>query len=225
MPNPVKIVAILAARPGKTNELKALVLGMVAASRAEPGNLRWDVWQDQAETGRFVLDELYMDNAAVACASRNAAFQGLSRADQRPRRTNGAGARSRRSRKGVLTWRHPPLIGLFISLFQPRASRRDVLIGAAENLEANQAIVARVRELAAEKGASPGQLALAWLLAQQPWIVPIPGTRRLSRLEENAGATTVGLSADERAELDRLVDSVGVAGNRYNDAGMAMVAR
>ena len=96
---------------------------------------------------------------------------------------------------------------------------------AAENLEANQAIVARVRELAAEKGASPGQLALAWLLAQQPWIVPIPGTRRLSRLEENAGATTVGLSADERAELDRLVDSVGVAGNRYNDAGMAMVAR
>lgn len=66
MPNPVKVVAILAARPGKTDELKALVLGMVAASRAEPGNLRWDVWQDQAETGRFVLDELYKDSAAVA---------------------------------------------------------------------------------------------------------------------------------------------------------------
>jgi quinol monooxygenase YgiN len=66
MPNPVKIMAILAARPGKTDELKALVLGMVAPSRAEPGNLRWDVWQDQADTGRFVLDELYKDNAAVA---------------------------------------------------------------------------------------------------------------------------------------------------------------
>jgi quinol monooxygenase YgiN len=66
MPNPVKIVAILAARPGKTDELKALVSGMVAPSRAEPGNLRWDVWQDQAQAGRFVLDELYTDNAAVA---------------------------------------------------------------------------------------------------------------------------------------------------------------
>ncbi|PKA40055.1 antibiotic biosynthesis monooxygenase [Rhizobium sullae] len=66
MPNPVKIVAILAARPGKTNELKALLLGMVAASRAEPGNLRWDVWQDQTDPDRFVLDEFYTDEAAVA---------------------------------------------------------------------------------------------------------------------------------------------------------------
>ena len=75
------------------------------------------------------------------------------------------------------------------------------------------------------KGATPGQVALAWLLAQQPWIVPIPGTRRLSRVEENAGATTVALSADERAELDHLADEVGVAGNRYNDAMMGMVGR
>jgi len=66
MPNPVKIVALLVAHPGKASELKALVLGMAAACRAEPGNLRWDVWQDQAETGRFVLDELYRDNAAVS---------------------------------------------------------------------------------------------------------------------------------------------------------------
>ncbi len=65
MPNRVKIMAILAARPGKTDELKTLVLGMAAASRAEPGNLRWDIWQDQAETGRFVLDELYTDDAAA----------------------------------------------------------------------------------------------------------------------------------------------------------------
>lgn len=75
MPGPVKIVAILAARPGKTNELKALVLGMVAASRAEPGNLRWDVWQDQAEPGRFVLDELYKDEAAVAAHRETAHFR------------------------------------------------------------------------------------------------------------------------------------------------------
>jgi aryl-alcohol dehydrogenase-like predicted oxidoreductase len=95
----------------------------------------------------------------------------------------------------------------------------------AENLAANEALVERVRALAAAKGASPGQVALAWLLAQQPWIVPIPGTRRLTRVQENAESTTVALSADERAELDRLADEVGVAGNRYNPAGMAMVGR
>lgn len=95
----------------------------------------------------------------------------------------------------------------------------------AENRDANEALVARVRALAGARGATPGQVALAWLLAQQPWIVPIPGTRRLSRVQENADATTVALSADERAELDALAATVGVAGNRYDDAGMAMVGR
>jgi quinol monooxygenase YgiN len=66
MANPVKIVAILVARPGKTDALKALIDGMIGPSRAEPGNLRWDVWQDQADPARFVLDELYTDNAAIA---------------------------------------------------------------------------------------------------------------------------------------------------------------
>ncbi|WNV12066.1 putative quinol monooxygenase [Tardiphaga sp. 709] len=66
MPTSVKIAAILVARPGKADELKALLHGMVAPSRAEAGNLRWDIWQDQADPNRFVLDELYKDNAAVA---------------------------------------------------------------------------------------------------------------------------------------------------------------
>lgn len=70
---------------------------------------------------------------------------------------------------------------------------------------------------------TPGQVALAWLLAQRPWIVPIPGTRRLERVAENASATAVGLSADERAELDALLVRIPVAGNRYNEAGMKMV--
>lgn len=61
-----KIVAILAARPGKAEDLKALLLGMAPSCRAEPGNLRWDVWQDRAEPGRYVLDELYVDADAVA---------------------------------------------------------------------------------------------------------------------------------------------------------------
>ncbi|MFC5357221.1 putative quinol monooxygenase [Azospirillum himalayense] len=65
MASPVKITAILTARAGKAAELAALLDRMVPHCRAEPGNLRWDVWQDQAEDGRFVLDELYRDDAAV----------------------------------------------------------------------------------------------------------------------------------------------------------------
>ena len=93
----------------------------------------------------------------------------------------------------------------------------------AENLAANEAVVEHVRSLATAKGVSPGQIALAWLLAQQPWIVPIPGTRRIERVEENAAATTVALSADDVADLNALTDRIPVAGNRYNDAGMSMV--
>jgi aryl-alcohol dehydrogenase-like predicted oxidoreductase len=103
--------------------------------------------------------------------------------------------------------------------------RRRVPRFEAENLAANQALIEWVRQLATAKGATAGQVALAWLLAQQPWIVPIPCTRRLPRVKENAGATSVALSADERAELDHLTEEVGVAGNRYNDAMLGMVGR
>ena len=95
----------------------------------------------------------------------------------------------------------------------------------AENRATNLALVDHVRTLAGAKGVTPGQVALAWLLAQQPWVVPIPGTRRLERVEENAAATAVPLSADERADLDALATRLGVQGNRYNDAGMRMVGR
>ncbi|ORV10693.1 aldo/keto reductase [Mycobacterium celatum] len=93
----------------------------------------------------------------------------------------------------------------------------------AQNLSANQALVGHVRALAEAKGCSTGQIALAWLLAQQPWIVPIPGTRRPGRVDENARSTQVALSADEVADLDALAARVGVQGDRYNAAGMAMV--
>jgi aryl-alcohol dehydrogenase-like predicted oxidoreductase len=95
----------------------------------------------------------------------------------------------------------------------------------AENRAANQALVDHVGSLAAAKEASPGQIALAWLLAQQPWIVPIPGTRRRERVEENAASTTVALSADELADLDALAARVGVKGDRYNEQHMALVGR
>lgn len=94
-----------------------------------------------------------------------------------------------------------------------------------ENRAANQALVRQVADLAAAKDATPGQIALAWLLARAPWIVPIPGTRRTSRIVENAGATAVALSADEVADLDRLADRVGVAGDRYNPQQMSFLDR
>jgi len=92
-----------------------------------------------------------------------------------------------------------------------------------ENLRANQALVDRVRALADGHAATPGQIALAWLLAQHPFIVPIPGTRRRERIDENAASTTVRLSADDVAELNALAATVGVAGQRYDAAGMAAV--
>ncbi|GAA5189448.1 aldo/keto reductase [Arthrobacter gyeryongensis] len=95
----------------------------------------------------------------------------------------------------------------------------------AENLAANQKLVDHVKRLAEVKGATPSQIALAWLLAQQPWIVPIPGTRRSERIRENAGATHLALSADERADLDSLAQRIGVRGDRYNSEHMAYVNR
>ena len=95
----------------------------------------------------------------------------------------------------------------------------------ADNRRANAALVAHVRALAESRGATPGQVALAWLLGQRPWIVPIPGTRRTSRVAENAGATAVALSADEVADLNAAAARIGVAGARYNDAGISMVGR
>jgi aryl-alcohol dehydrogenase-like predicted oxidoreductase len=96
---------------------------------------------------------------------------------------------------------------------------------SAENRNTNQVLVDHVIELAGGKGATPGQVALAWLLAQHPWIVPIPGTRRTERVQENADATTVALSADEVADLDTIAGRVGVAGNRYSPTHMALVER
>lgn len=94
---------------------------------------------------------------------------------------------------------------------------------ATENISANEALVDHVRGLAQVKDSTAGQVALAWLLAQQPWIVPIPGTRRRGRIDENAGSTQVALSADEVADLDALAARVGVRGDRYSPAAMAMV--
>jgi aryl-alcohol dehydrogenase-like predicted oxidoreductase len=88
---------------------------------------------------------------------------------------------------------------------------------AADVRETNRAVVELLQTIAARKGSTPGQIALAWLLAQRPWIVPIPGTRRLDRLEENLGAADVELTADDLREIDDAAAGIEVQGARYPD--------
>jgi aryl-alcohol dehydrogenase-like predicted oxidoreductase len=85
----------------------------------------------------------------------------------------------------------------------------------SENIDANQAIVALLNRFAEQKKATPGQIALAWLLAKKPWIVPIPGTTKLHRLDENVGAAEIELKPDELREIERAASNISVQGERY----------
>ncbi|MES2124897.1 MAG: aldo/keto reductase [Gemmatimonadota bacterium] len=96
---------------------------------------------------------------------------------------------------------------------------------SAENRAANQVVVELVRRLAARQGATPAQLALAWLLAQRPWIVPIPGTTRLHRLEENLGAVGITLTPDDLREIDTATAEFTVSGDRYSEGAQQMIDR
>jgi len=84
-----------------------------------------------------------------------------------------------------------------------------------EARKANQALIDLLSTIATRKSATPAQIALAWLLAQKPWIVPIPGTRKLTRLEENMGAAAVELTADDLREIDSAASQITVQGARY----------
>jgi aryl-alcohol dehydrogenase-like predicted oxidoreductase len=96
---------------------------------------------------------------------------------------------------------------------------------SAENRKANQALVDLVASVAARKAATPAQVALAWVLAQKTWIVPIPGTTKLTRLEENLGAADLELSADDLREIDAAASCIEVQGARYSEASQRMVDR
>ena len=87
-----------------------------------------------------------------------------------------------------------------------------------EARKANQALVDLLRSIGERKNATPAQLALAWLLAQKPWIVPIPGTTKLNRLEENIGAVSVELTSDDLREIDSAASKIEVQGARYPEA-------
>jgi aryl-alcohol dehydrogenase-like predicted oxidoreductase len=94
---------------------------------------------------------------------------------------------------------------------------------AADVRDTNRAVVDLLKTIGDRKGATPGQIALAWLLAQQPWIVPIPGTRRLERLTENLGSADVELTADDLREIDDAAAGIEVQGARYPDFMQRMI--
>ena len=96
---------------------------------------------------------------------------------------------------------------------------------APENRKANRAVVDLVSAIAARKGVTPAQFALAWVLAQRPWIVPIPGTTKLHRLDENLGAVDVDLTPDDLREIDAAASRITVQGERYSEGSQRMIDR
>ena len=109
--------------------------------------------------------------------------------------------------------------------FDPTDFRNIVPRFTQENRKANQAFVEWLNAFAERKQATPAQIALAWLLAQRPWIVPIPGTTRRHRLDENLGASTIQLTADDLSEIDRAASQIEVHGARYPEHLQKLVGR
>jgi len=94
-----------------------------------------------------------------------------------------------------------------------------------ENRKTNQAMVDLLAHIALRKNATPAQIALAWLLAQKPWIVPIPGTTKLGRLDENIGAVAVNLTSDDLHEIDTAASKITVQGARYSESAAKLINR
>ena len=96
---------------------------------------------------------------------------------------------------------------------------------SADARKANQAVVDLLGEIAARKKATPAQVALAWLLAQKPWIAPIPGTTKLHRLEENIGAAKLSLVADDLKQIEGALSDITIEGARYPEHLQKLVGR
>ncbi|MBY3176613.1 aldo/keto reductase [Rhizobium leguminosarum] len=109
--------------------------------------------------------------------------------------------------------------------FDPSDFRNSVPRFSPEARKANFALVDLIRRIGDRKGATPAQIALSWLLAQKPWIVPIPGTTKQHRLEENLGAVDVDLLADDLAEIDAALSEIEVQGERLPEAALKMTGR
>ncbi len=122
--------------------------------------------------------------------------------------------------KGFLAGKITPDTTFVASDFRHSVPRFD-----PENRRANQGVVALIDRIAQPKDATPAQVALAWLLARNPWIVPIPGTTKLDRLEENLGAVDVELSTADLEEIDEALERIHVQGNRYSEGQQRLIDR
>ncbi|SEK69301.1 Predicted oxidoreductase [Pseudoxanthomonas sp. GM95] len=109
--------------------------------------------------------------------------------------------------------------------FDPSDFRNAVPRFSVEARQANAALVALIQDVASHKGATPAQVALAWLLTKRSWIVPIPGTTKLYRLEENLGAVDLELNADELAQMAEAVANIQIQGERLPEAALKMTGR
>lgn len=109
--------------------------------------------------------------------------------------------------------------------FESTDFRNTVPRFSAENRQANQAMIDLLTKIAVQKAATPAQIALAWLLAQKPWIVPIPGTTKLHRLEENLGATRIELTPSELAEIELAAAKIDIQGDRYSESAQKLINR
>jgi aryl-alcohol dehydrogenase-like predicted oxidoreductase len=94
-----------------------------------------------------------------------------------------------------------------------------------ENLKANLVFVELIKEVAQRKNATPAQVAIAWLLARKPWIVPIPGTTKVDRLIENLGGDSIELNADELHEIDTASAKIKPSGDRYSEGSARLIDR
>jgi aryl-alcohol dehydrogenase-like predicted oxidoreductase len=94
-----------------------------------------------------------------------------------------------------------------------------------EARQANRAIVQLLETIAQRNNATPAQIALAWILAQKPWIVPIPGTTKIHRIEENIGAASIELSDEDLREIESATSQIAVEGARYSEAAQRMIDR
>jgi aryl-alcohol dehydrogenase-like predicted oxidoreductase len=111
------------------------------------------------------------------------------------------------------------------TVFDSKDFRSTVPRLAPENLKENQAFVDLLTKVAQEKSATPAQIALAWLLAQKPWIVPIPGTTKMHRLEENLGALNVNLTSRDLDEINTASSKIAVKGDRYSGGSAKLINR
>jgi len=109
--------------------------------------------------------------------------------------------------------------------FDPTDFRSSVPRFSGDNLKANLALVDLLKDLAAQKNATPAQIALAWLLAQKPWIVPIPGTTKAHRLMENIGAVQLELSDSDLMDIDSVLSHIEIRGTRYSESSEKLVDR